>query len=288
MTRLLAQAVTALLLCGMAFAQSFEAASIKPAKPGTRQRRPGLEGGPGTSDPGRIRYSGISLRDLILLAYHVRGFQLSALDAKALDAKTFDVIAKLPPGATRSQLRVMLQNLLAERFHLVLHREQKVMPVYALVVGKNGPKFREAASQPSDSEGDDFDPLPPAPPNELEVSGDGYPNVPPREGSWLVALRSGYARTHQLHASMADLVGILSNQLEKPVTDATGLKGRYEFTLSWMSAVPASTSPSAPAADSGPDIFAAVQQQLGLKLEASKAPVDVLVIERFDRDPVEN
>ena len=81
---------------------------------------------------------------------------------------------------------------------------------------------------------------------------------------------------------------MLSNQVEKPVTDATGLKGRYEFTLSWMASVPASSSPSAPAADAGPDIFAAVQQQLGLKLEASKAPVDVLVIDHFDRDPVEN
>ena len=142
-------------------------------------------------------------------------------------------------------MRGMLQNLLTERFHLALHREQKVMPVYALVVGKNGPKLKEAADeQPSNGDDDDFDPLPPAPPNELEVHDDGYPNVPAREGSWLVALSSGYARTHQLHASMADLAGILSNQLEKPVTDATGLKGRYEFTLSWMAAVPASPAPS--------------------------------------------
>jgi uncharacterized protein (TIGR03435 family) len=287
-TRVFAQAVVALLLCGAAFAQSFEAASIKPAKPGIRQRRPGLEGGPGTSDPGRIRYTDISLRDLILLAYRVRGFQLSAADAKALDARTFEVVAQLPPGATPSQLRMMLQNLLAERFRLVLHRERKAMPVYALVIGKNGPKLKEATEKGGDSGDDGFDPLPPAPPNELEVQGDGYPSVPPVEGSWLVALRSGYARTRQLHASMADLAGILSNQVEKPVTDATGLKGRYEFTLSWMAAVPASPSPTAPAADSGPDIFAAVQQQLGLKLEASRAPVDVLVIDRFDRDPVEN
>ena len=92
MTRAFARVGSALLICGMTCAQSFEAASIKPAKPGARQRRPGLEGGPGTSDPGRIRYSNISLRDLILLAYRVRGFQLSAPDAKALDAKTFEVV----------------------------------------------------------------------------------------------------------------------------------------------------------------------------------------------------
>lgn len=290
MTRAFALAGAALLLCGGTCAQSFEAASIKPAKPGARQRRPGLEGGPGTSDPGRIRYSDISLRELILLAYRVRDFQVSAPDAKALDAKSFELVAQLPASATPGQLRVMLQNLLTERFHLALHHEQKVMPMYALVVGKNGPKLKEAADdQPGSVNGDDdFDPLPPAPPNELEVNDDGYPNVPAREGSWLVALRSGYSRTHQLHASMADLAGILSNQLEKPVTDATGLKGRYEFTLSWMSTVPASSSPSAPAADTGPELFAAVQQQLGLRLEASKAQVDVLVIDHFDRDPVEN
>jgi uncharacterized protein (TIGR03435 family) len=287
-TRVFSQAAAALLLCGMAFAQSFEAVSIKPAKPGMRQRRPGLQGGPGTSDPMRIRDSNISLRDLILLAFRVRGFQLSAPDAKALDAKSFEVIAQLPPGATQGQLRVMLQNLLAERFHLALHREQRVMPAYALVVGKNGPKLNEAADQAGDGDGDDFDPLAPAPPNEVEVQSDGYPNVPPREGSWLVALRSGYARTRQLHASMADLAGMLSNQLEKPVTDATGLKGKYEFTLSWMAAVPASSSPSTASPDPGPDLFAALQQQLGLKLETSKAPVDVLVIDHFDRDPVEN
>jgi uncharacterized protein (TIGR03435 family) len=282
--------VFAALFCSVALACSqpaFEAASIKPAKPSARQRRPGLEGGPGTSDPGRIRYSNISLRDLIMVAYRVRGFQLSATDAKALDAKTFELIAQLPPDATQAQLRIMLQNLLTERFHLALHRERKLMPVYTLVIAKGGPKLTDSAEKTDAVDADDFDPLPPAPPNELEVHDDGYPNVPAREGSWLVALRSGYARTHQLNASMADLAGILSNQLEKPVIDATGLKGRYEFTLSWLAAVPASP-PTASPADPGPDLFAAVQQQLGLKLEASRATVEVLVIDHFDRDPVEN
>jgi uncharacterized protein (TIGR03435 family) len=281
------------LLCTAALAHSqtavttaFEAASVKPARAGARPSRPGLEGGPGTSDPGRIRYSNISLRDLILLAYRVRNFQLSAADAKALDANTFAVQAQLPPDATQTQLRAMLQNLLSERFRLILHREQRVMPGYALVVGKNGTKLKDSALKDSaeksaSNTADTFDPLPPAPPNELEVHGDGYPNVPPREGSWLVALRSGYARTHQLSASMEDLAGILSQQLGKPVTDSTALTGKYEFTLSWLSAIPA-------AGEGGPDLFAAVQQQLGLKLEASKVPVEVLIIDHFEKDPTEN
>ncbi len=284
----LTRASMAALLCTAAFAHSqsaaaivFEAASVKATRPVARPSRPGLEGGPGTSDPGRIRYSNITPHDLILLAYRIRSFQLSATDTKPLDANTFEVQAQLPPGATQAQLRAMLQNLLSERFRLVLHREQRAMPGYTLVVGKSGAKLKDSAETSASNTADNFDPLPPAPPNELEVHGDGYPNVPPREGSWLVALKSGYARTHQLSASMEDLAGILSNQLGKPVTDSTGLKGRYEFTLSWMSAIPA-------AGEGGPDLFAAVQQQLGLKLEASKAPVEVLVIDHLEKDPTQN
>jgi uncharacterized protein (TIGR03435 family) len=272
--------VLSALFCGMALGQAFEAASIKPAIQGGRAR---MEGGPGTSDPVRIRYSDISLRYLVMAAYRIGGFQLAA--PAWLDAKTFDIDAKLPPGATRTQLREMLRNLLAQRFHLALHRERRVMAVYTLAVGKNGPKFKETAERAGADAADDFDPLPPAPPNELELDSEGYPMVPPREGSWLVALRGGPARTHQLNASMADLAALLSKQLNRPVTDATGLKGRYEFTLTWMAAVAAG---AAPTADAGPDLLAAVQQQLGLKLEAVKAPVEVLVIDHVDKEPIGN
>jgi uncharacterized protein (TIGR03435 family) len=276
------------LLYGLALGQSqsvtapqrFEAASIKPAKQGGTAI---MAGGPGSSDPIRIHYSNISLRYLVMAAYRVGGFQLSA--PGWLDAKTFDVDAKLPRGATRAQLCEMLQGLLKERFHLALHRERRVMPVYSLIVGKNGPKLRESAENTGNDSADDFDPLPPPPPNELELDGEGYPMVPPREGSWLVALRSGRARTHQLSASMQDLAALLSKQLSRPVTDATGLKGRYEFTLSWMAGVPAQDGPTA---DMGPDLLAAVQQQLGLKLEASKGPVEVLVIDHLEKNPIEN
>ena len=262
---------------------SFEAASVKIAKSSARQSRPQIQGGPGSSDPGRIRFLNISLRHLILLAYRVRDFQLATSDPKGLDANTYEIVAGLPQGTTAIGLSAMVQNLLAERFHLAAHREHRRMAGYRLTVAKGGPKLRPSAEAAPASEDADFDPLPPAPPNELEVHADGYPDVPPREGSWLVALRSGYARTRQLNASMAYLAGILANQLERPVTDATGLQGRYEFTLSWMTSVPA-----AGAAEPGPDIFAALRQQLGLQLEAEKAPAEVLVIDRFEKDPTEN
>jgi hypothetical protein len=147
------------------------------------------------------------------------------------------------------------------------------MPAYSLVVDKNGPKLKASAEKTGHDAADDFDPLPPAPPNELELDREGYPVVPPGEGSWLVALRGGHARTHQFNASMQDLAALLSKQLSRPVTDATGLKGRYEFTLSWMAGVPAQDGP---VADMGPDLLAAVQQQL------------VLVIDHLEKDPIEN
>lgn len=273
-----------LLACAFAVqAQpAFEAASLKPDK---LARRPNLEGGPGSSDPGRIRFSNISLRFLILEAYRVRGFQLAAADPKGLDARGYELIAKLPPTAGWNEVRAMLRQLLAERFHLTVHREQKSQPGYALTLAKSGPKLKPSALDAPPPSTDDFDPLPPAPPNELEVHEDGYPNVPPREGSWMVALRSGYARMRQRNASMADLAGILSNHLERPVSDATGLVGRYEFTLSWLTATPAAMPPQA---DPGPDLFGALKQQLGLQLEPKIVPVEMLAIDHFDKDPVEN
>ena len=110
-------------------------------------------------------------------------------------------------------------------------------------------------------------------------------SLPARARGWWRCEAVARARTHQLSASMQDLAALLSKQLSRPVTDATGLKGRYEFTLSWMAGVPAQDGPTA---DFGPDLLAAVQQQLGLKLEASKGPVEVLVIDHLEKDPIEN
>jgi hypothetical protein len=126
------------LCCSVARSQSFDAASIKPAPQRGSVR---MQGGPRTSDPSRIRYSDLNLRYLVMVAYRIGGFQLSA--PAWLDGKTFDVVATLPPGATKAQLRTMLQNLLTERFRLALHREQRIMPTYTLIVGKNGPQLKQ-------------------------------------------------------------------------------------------------------------------------------------------------
>ncbi len=281
--RVLCALAVVALVCSRATAAppAFEAASVKPAPP---KSRPVMEGGPGTSDPNRIRCR-ISLRYLVMAAYRTGSSQLSA--PAWLDDRLFEITATLPPGTTGAQLRTMLQGLLSERFHLTIHREQKEMVAYTLGIGKGGPKLKEATDQAANTTADDFDPLPSGPPNELELDGEGYPIVPPTEGSWLVALRSGRARTHQFHASMRDLAGLLENQLGRPVADVTGLTGRYEFTLSWMAGDPA-PSANVQASDSGPDLPAALKQQLGLSLQSSKESVEVLVIDSIDREPAAN
>lgn len=253
----------------------FEAASIHPLPPRGVIR---LNGGPGTSDPVRIDFQ-TSLQYLVMAAYRVGSFQI--VGPPWLADEKFEITAKLPPGVTGQQLHKMLQQLLRERFRLTMHREQRVLPVSVLRVSRDGPKLQKSKT-PRAEIADDFDLPPTGPPNQLETDREGYPIVPPNEGAWLIALRSGRARTHQLNASMADLAVVLSGQLGRPVRDATGLAGQYDFTLSWMTGV------STDAGDAGPDLPAALRQQLGLQLETSKAPVEVLIIDGIDRDPTPN
>ena len=122
---------------------TFEADSIKPAAPEAMARMQGsVDGGPGTPDPGRIRFTDVPLRVLIMRAYDVQSFQVSG--AAWMDSQRFDVIAKVPEGATREDARIMLQNLLAERFKLKLHKGSTVALTYELLVAKGGPRMKDA------------------------------------------------------------------------------------------------------------------------------------------------
>jgi uncharacterized protein (TIGR03435 family) len=144
----------------------------------------------------------------------------------------------------------MLQTLLAERFKLVLHRETRQMPVYRLLVARNGPKLQK-------------------------VSGDGPLHVE------MFSTPEGKLRVRS--SNMAQLAGMLAmtGQLDNLVIDDTGLEGYYEFSLEW--------TPDILAADGapGPSLFAALQEQLGLRLQAGKGPVEVLVIDQIQRVPTE-
>ncbi len=143
----------------------------------------------------------------------------------------------------------MLQALLAERFKLTLHRETKELPMYVLVVAKNGPKFKTTESE--------------------------------------TGISSNSSRTHwhvTAKGTMRRFAEFLSEEAGRPVVDQTGLSGSYELTLDW-------TPDDAPAANdsaAGPSLFTALQEQLGLKLDATKGPVEILVIDRANRTPTEN
>src|SRR3954469_21122340 len=127
-----------LFVATTAYSQTFEVASVKAAAPQNDGRIMVSMGG----DPGRIDYTNVSLRDLVRQAYDVKDYQVVAPDW--MNSARFDVQAKLPPDTPREARNVMMQNLLAERFGLKIHKENKELPVYHLVAGKNGPKLKKA------------------------------------------------------------------------------------------------------------------------------------------------
>ena len=294
---------------------SFEVASVKPAAPITGNAiRVMMRGGPGSPDPGQITYSNVTVKNVVMNAYGVKGFQITG--PGWLDSERYDIVAKLPRGATKAEFMVMLQNLLAERFKLTLHREKKDLPMYALVVGKNGPKLKESVDDPAPKEGDApkaggpaADGPPPA--GKLPMGKDGFPVLPPGSGgrgATAIMLMNGNARMTASKQPMAGLAEMLSGQLDLPVVDMTGLTAKYDFTLYFapealvgmrLGAPPAPGPPpgeggggvpdaSAPDAQSNPSLFTALQEQLGLKLEQRKGPVDLLVIDHLEKAPIEN
>lgn len=217
---------------------TFEAASVKPNTSGS-----GSSSTNGSS--GQIVFTNVSLSRLIQRAYGVKPYQFAGPDW--LDSVRFDIAAKYPAGASKDQRPLMLQTLLADRFHLAIHRESKEMPAYALVVAKGGKKFEasEPAGHSSNSRG------------RLDDQG----------------------------VSMADLADQLVSILKHPVVDKTALTGTYNLKLEWTP-----DDQSAEGADSslGPSIFTALQDQLGLKLQTQKLPVEIVVVDHADRTPVEN
>jgi uncharacterized protein (TIGR03435 family) len=257
--------------------ESFEVASVKPNKSGDRAVRIMIAPG------GRFRANNVTLKMLIGMAYRVQPFQISG-DSGWMDSDRFDIEAKPPEGFAQPPMnpedpafqradevrRRMVQSLLADRFHLQVHRETKEMPVYALVIGKNGSKLKPSAPPPPDAD---------AP----------GPKGPMGPGRRFQGMRMGRGELEAQSAAVAFLAQSLSNALGRTVIDETGLKGTFDFTLKWTpdeSQGPMMRPPgeaAAPPPDaSGPDIFTAIQEQLGLKLESKKGPVDILVIDHAE------
>ncbi len=168
-----------------------------------------MGGGPGTPDPGRITYTGVPLMLILTKAYDVQNFQING--PSWLDSERFDITAKVPTGATKEQVRVMMQNLLAERFHLTLHRDKKEMQGYELTVAKGGSKLKESAPDP------DEPPVPQAGPPKRDANGAPILTGPGMMMMMNVGPKGPVAHMAAKSQPLAQLIEMLSNQLKAPV-----------------------------------------------------------------------
>jgi uncharacterized protein (TIGR03435 family) len=261
MTRAAIAAFACAAMAALASAQpadTFEVASVKP-DPESPHTSFSIEPG------GSLKIEGATLRHLIQYAFEFREFQVSGLSGW-MTAERYTILAKGtlsdgPAGysdmndrqrtAVRALIRKRLQRLLAERFLLTTHTETRQLPIYALVVARNGHKLT---------------------PN---LSPDGSIQSAVRTPSMLKGERS----------SLASIAQSLSEATGRPAHDETGLPGYYDFKMEWTpDAAPAPPgSELKPPENAGPTLFTALQEQLGLKLEAKKGPVEVLVIDHVER-----
>ncbi len=260
----------------------FEVAAVKRASPDSGE--PGsnnMRGGPGTADPGRISFPSVTLTRLLMAAYGVDADQISG--PGWLDSERYSVVANVLPGASREQLELMLQSLIAERFQAVVHHGTKVITGYVLVAAPRGPKLQ--ASQ----EGIATLPRP-----------QGFPQALPGRYA-ATRTDSGLTRLSFNRYSMSDLARMLGLPLgtvvgnrvaSAVIADQTGLTGKYDFTLEFAGFLGPGGAFPPPASDvadiSGPSLFVALETQLGLRLQEKKVPHDVLVIDSINRIPVEN
>lgn len=284
-----------LLASECAAAQDFEVASVKAVQlEDLKGHFKELEGGPGSKTPTRI--AGLTtLMWMVSQAYGLKDQQVSG--PSWMQTTYFEIAATVAPGATKEQEKVMWQNLLKERFHIQMHRETRELPLYALVVGKNGPKLKEAdpAEEAADQEmaAGEVNQLSP----KVTVGADGFPQISPdakMHRSTMLSLMSGeFLRVKMLcrHETMGYLADAISYFTKRLVEDQTGLKGKYDFTLAFEAGPETATTldgqASAPA-ERGASLPKAVQDQLGLKLEAKKGDIEMLVIERVEKVPTEN
>ena len=209
-----------------------------------------------------------ALRMLIVNAYDVTSDRLLG-GPGWISNERFDILASAPAGTSESTMRTMLQTLLADRFKLVLRREAREMAAYSLVIARNDARL-EKALLPVDCKA-------PRPESKAVVGEAGQPAC-----SWLVTRQPGsdLSTYHSGGVSLDELARQLSSYVGRPVINRTQLEGEFQFEFSWLRDIKA----AAPAAaNDGPSLFTALQEQLGLKLESSRVPIDVLVIESVER-----
>jgi uncharacterized protein (TIGR03435 family) len=245
---------------GVAFAQlaaaqsttAFEVASIKP-NVSSKQGGEGSRRESTQSSPGSKTMRNVSLRTCIMWAYNVQPYQVTG--PGWITEERYDVSAKAAGPAPESEMRKMLQTLLAERFKLTLHRQQKELEALVAVVAKGGPKLKPAENP---------------------------------DGPVSLGRGPGTAMTAK-SISMDDAVALFSQALQMPVVDQTGIKGRYDISLDLTPYIADISKQGAADVDVIIDLMNRVgQEQFGLKLESRKAPVEILVVDSAEKAPAEN
>ncbi len=250
------------LICLVAFGcfgqtatPSFDVASIRASQapgrggfgPGFGFRRDNIQ-----LSPNGLTMRAVSLKAAIAWAYHVMDYQVSGPDWMGFER--FDIIAKAAEPANSDQMREMMQALLAERFELAVHRQNKEMAAYVLVQGKNGTKLHESTTEGESS---------------------------------IQAERAKMSVTVQ-RTPLSQLVDMLSAVLRAPVLDETGLKGRYDITVNVAKYVPGERQAGDPPLDPMAMIMTALQEELGLKLESKKVALDLVIVDHAEKVPTEN
>jgi uncharacterized protein (TIGR03435 family) len=235
----------------------FEVATIRPSDPASPGQIITLRGA-------EIITTNVTVHDLINLAYWLHPKQLAGGPAWT-ESDKFDLAGKpdAPGQPNIDQMKMMLQKLLADRFQLKFHFEKRDLSVYAIGIAKTGAKITKSQDDPK-----------------------GFP-------SWSFGRTASGTRLTFRNAPLSQVTAVLQNSMDKPVVDQSGLSERYDFTVTFTpdpaqaALIGGPPPPAADNPDAAPDLFTAFQQQLGLKLESTKAPIDVMVIDKVEK-PSEN
>lgn len=254
---ILRSTAVATLLLSTALAQTrgtspaFEVASVRAGQSGGG----GREGGHGIGRresiqvaPGSLTMRNVSFRSCVRWAWNVVDYQVNGPDW--IDRERYDIVAKSGGAEPEEQLRLMLQTLLADRFKLAVHRQTKELPAWVLTVAKGGPKFKESTEE-------------------------GEGSIEPNLQRMQIAVQ---------HAPVSQLVDLLGNLLRAPIVDETGLKGKYDIVIKIDKYIPDPATP----VDILSTVLTAIQQELGLKLDQRKMALDLVVVDRAEKVPVEN
>jgi len=266
-------------------------------------------------DAVQAEYDSMSLKDLLMLAYKVRDFQFNG--PGWMDDKLFDIVAKMPNGASIDDAPMMLQSLLEDRFKLVVHRASKEKQVMGLMVDKGGPKLNPVSSQPTSGKVQ-------LGPHDISTSTADGPLLILNDGHGGSIIKSDGMTMAGLANLLSNLLGEGTGSNWKVVVDQTGLQGAYQVTFNtsfptplalmrasdpiatyrqrgtisndmlenldaiYQLSNPESTASSNSFVPLDPVIFQSVQQKLGLKLEVSRAPIEMLVVDHAEKNPTAN